>query len=274
MENICIESTDTVRNPQRDTQMSTIESRSALSTCSTSTAAINNNAAAVLPGSVLPGWTDDRDIAAVVLSADGRIARRQRNRERVVAAYVGLLRDGVANPSATDVAERADLTSRTVYRYLREDLTLKSDVAQRILAPLDSLDSLASVTPINDVGQATLSNRIEAFVSFRLDLYDLTAPIMSSVGGDRALDPFVAAAMDAAHAMISEHLASVFASELDQLPQEERHADLIALHTLLLFESLEYLHEHVGVTRVKAVLCRRVYAALAAVQVPALAPSA
>lgn len=215
-----------------------------------------NESTGVLPGSVLPGQTHDRDVEAAVLSSDGRVARRQRNRERVVEAYVELLREGVSNPTAADIGERAEVTARSVYRYMREDATLKADVAERILVPFRALSS------VGDIREAAFSDRVDAFVTLRLDLYVRTAPIMRTLLNGRAADDVVTEAIEEAHVIFREHLTTTFARELALLPPEQCHADLIALQTLLLFGSLEYLYRYVDADEVAAVLCRHITAVL------------
>ncbi len=216
----------------------------------------HNELTGVLPGSVLPGQTDDRDVAAAVLSTDGRIARRQRNRERVIEAYVELLREGVSNPTATDIGDRAEVTARSVYRYMREDDTLKADVAQRILVPFRAMSS------VGDIGQAAFSDRVDAFVAFRLDLFVRTAPIMRTLLNGRKADDVATEAIEEAHVILRQHMANTFARELALLPSEQCHADLIALQTLLLFDSLEYLHRYVDADDVAAALSRHITAVL------------
>jgi len=191
----------------------------------------------------------------LALSADGRVARRQLNRERVVDAYVQLLREGVINPTADDVGQRAHVTSRSVYRHLHEDPTLKSDVVHRILAPLRTMPS------IDDFDQSQLADRIDAFVSFRLDLYNRAAPIMRTLRQDLGWDPAVVLAMDASRVALKQHLMTVFARDLDQLPRPQR-ADIFAVHTLLLFESLDHLHEHLAPDEASMVLSRQLHAVL------------
>ncbi len=215
-----------------------------------------NELTGVLPGSVLPGQSDDRDVAAAVLSSDGRIARRQRNRERVIDAYVELLREGVANPSATDIGDRAEVTARSVYRYMREDSTLKADVAQRILAPFRAMST------VGPIGQVSLSDRVEAFVSFRLDLFVRTAPIMRTLLEGRSSEDIADDAIDEAHGILRQHLTDTFDRELSLLPSEQQDADLIVMQTLLLFDSLEYLHRHIDADEIPAVLCRHLTAIL------------
>jgi len=203
----------------------------------------------------IPRHTDTADVIAREVSTDGRVARRQRNRERVVDGYVQLLREGVFSPTADDVAERAQVTARSVYRYLHEDPTLKFDVVQRILVPLRTTLSL------DDVGELPLPDRIEAFISFRLDFYSQAAPIVRPLLTDLAWDPAAATAMDTNRVALQQQLMTVFANELDVLPAEKR-ADIFAVHTLLQCESLDHLHQHLTMDEAKAVLARQLHAAL------------
>ena len=50
---------------------------------------------------------------------DGRKARRARSRLKIVHAFKDLVREGAAAPSATDVADKAGVGLRTVYRCFR-----------------------------------------------------------------------------------------------------------------------------------------------------------
>lgn len=193
---------------------------------------------------------------ARVVSSDGRVARRQRNRERVVDAYVRLLRDGVAEPTAAELATIADVTPRTVYRYMRDDSTLKADVADRVVStfrvPFSSDDSEPQ----------PLRGRIDMFVSYRLDAYEHSAAIMQLVRSHPATGPAATIAIDAGLAALREQLTMCFAPELRRLVPADRPAMVASLQTLVLFHSLECLFEHLGHERcvIHDVLCRNLHA--------------
>ncbi len=206
---------------------------------------------------------EDRHLEAETLSADGRIARRQKNRERVVDAYANLLRDGVPEPTATEVAESAGVTPRTVYRYMREDSMLKHDVAQRIVA------LLRSRAPIDE--RASLRTRIDAYVGFRLDTHDRSAPMMRVVRTHLANDVVGIGVLQGDCQIVREQLASVFAAEVELLDPAVRHAELVAIQTLVLSSSLDYLLDEVEHCRQTAhvVLARHLYAVLADEGAPA-----
>ncbi len=80
------------------------------------------------------------------LSNDGRRQRSDRSRRRIIIAMFELLREGEMAPSAAQVAERADVGLRTVFRHFEdmesifEEMTdeLKSVVMPRIMAPLEA----------------------------------------------------------------------------------------------------------------------------------------
>ncbi|MFY0638451.1 TetR/AcrR family transcriptional regulator [Maricaulis maris] len=59
---------------------------------------------------------------------DGRKARRARTRLKIVHAFKELVRDGVAAPSATEVANKAGVGLRTVYRCFEDMGTLYQEL--------------------------------------------------------------------------------------------------------------------------------------------------
>jgi len=186
------------------------------------------------------------------LSADGRVARRQRNRERVVDAYVELLEEGVSTPTAGELAERAEVTARTVYRYLHEDDHLRSDIAERVVSKL-----LAPSVP-NGIETASQHDRIESFVAFRLDAYERIPVIMNVVHRHRAYDPVVTSAIGTFRGIIRSELDRCFAPELDRLEPADRKATVVSLQVVLLIDSLQHMYREMNHSRndVHVVLCR------------------
>ena len=56
-------------------------------------------------------------VSAIESSTDGRVLRRERNRAEIVDALLALLREGHVEVSAAQIAERARLSERSVFRY-------------------------------------------------------------------------------------------------------------------------------------------------------------
>lgn len=74
---------------------------------------------------------------------DGRSARRSASREKIVTAFLALVREGVRDPGAHAVAERAGVSPRTVFRCFEDVETLYrelSTAAQREFLPRAVLD--------------------------------------------------------------------------------------------------------------------------------------
>ena len=76
---------------------------------------------------------------------DGRKVRRRNNRRRIVAAMLELVRDGAISPGAEEVAERAGVGLRTVFRHFDDMESLYREMAEAmrhelqplVAAPLD-----------------------------------------------------------------------------------------------------------------------------------------
>ena len=81
-------------------------------------------------------------------TVDGRIVRRQNNRRRIVAAMLELVRTGAISPVAEEVAERAGVGLRTVFRHFDDMDSLYREMAEAmrselqpiVAAPLSSRD--------------------------------------------------------------------------------------------------------------------------------------
>ena len=65
-------------------------------------------------------------------SGDGRTQRRVRNRERVVEALFALVREGYCRPTADQVAERAGVGRRTVFRHFDDLESLFAALATQV----------------------------------------------------------------------------------------------------------------------------------------------
>lgn len=71
--------------------------------------------------------------------ADGRRRRGQDNRDRIVAAMVELVRAGEISPSAEQVAARADVGLRTVFRHFQDMDGLYREMARTIEVELRTI---------------------------------------------------------------------------------------------------------------------------------------
>ena len=102
--------------------------------------------------------------------ADGRRARRNQNREAVLDALVELFGEGSYQPTTDEIARRAGLSPRSLFRYFTDVEDLSRAVIDRELratAPLLELDIDRS---------APLDERIRHFAEARARLFEAIAP--------------------------------------------------------------------------------------------------
>lgn len=92
------------------------------------------------------------------MSDDGRRQRSDRSRRRIIVAMFELLREGEMSPSAVQVAERADVGLRTVFRHFEdmesifEEMTdeLKSVLMPRLTAPFEATTPRGKLLELTD----------------------------------------------------------------------------------------------------------------------------
>ena len=98
-------------------------------------------------------------------SIDGRTLRRSRNRTAVVNSMVALIQEGNLQPSAIEIADRAGVSHRSIFRYFDDlDDLMRTSINHAFI-------DAASVGRIEELGTGTLDERIAAFTDARLTLY-------------------------------------------------------------------------------------------------------
>lgn len=190
--------------------------------------------------------------------ADGRRLRRERNRQAVVVALLDLYREGVLRPSSAEVAQRAGLSPRSLFRYFDDvDDLCRAAIARHIerILPLTRIDA--------DPGQP-LAQKARALAAQRVRLF--TA--IGSVGVvSRLQAPFndvIQAELTTARRRWRRQLAHLFEPELDALgPRAD--TVLAAADALCSFESFMLLRHDQGLSaaRVRSALADGVAALLA-----------
>jgi AcrR family transcriptional regulator len=174
---------------------------------------------------------------------DGRHARRSRNREAVVDAYLDLIRGGNPHPSIADVAERSGVSHRSVFRYFadRDELTRTAiERQQAFLRPLLSLTAAPDL-PFDD--------RLAGFLERRLDLFEAMAPVARLSRSLVLTQPLIAEQLTSSRAFLRSQVEHLFEAELSQLDADARRAALGAIDVLTSFESVELLREDRGWSR-------------------------
>ena len=147
---------------------------------------------------------------------DGRTLRRNRNRAAVIAALLAIIREGNLHPGAAEIADRAGVSHRSIFRYFEDlDDLVRTAIDQAFV-------EAGPLAGVPDIGVGSLDERIATFVDARLALFQdvdgtmqlarMRAPTIPSI------DEGIAAIADVFRQQIAEH----FAPELDAVSDDER----------------------------------------------------
>jgi AcrR family transcriptional regulator len=142
---------------------------------------------------------------------DGRRLRRDRNRTAVVDALLVLYKEGNLHPSSAEIAERAGLSPRSLFRYFDDvdDLCRTAVDRQLELArPLLALDITTN---------APLDERITALASQRLRLFEAVAPAATVLRLAAPFQPPLREQLAQSRALLRSQVAHILAPELAAL---------------------------------------------------------
>jgi AcrR family transcriptional regulator len=104
---------------------------------------------------------------------DGRIKRSERSRSAIVQAMLELIGEGSLSPTAQQVAERADVGVRTVFRHFSDMETLFATMNEQLTAEVDSLF-------VESVQTGSFEDRVEALIERRMTIFSALAPYVRS----------------------------------------------------------------------------------------------
>ncbi len=185
----------------------------------------------------------DEQLAGV---EDGRHARRDRNRAAVVDALLELYAEGRLAPSSDEIAQRAGLSPRSLFRYFDDIDDLSRAAIRRQQARIDPLDRL----PIERA--AALAERIAALVDRRVALYEAVGAV-AVVARMRALSSAVVAAdLAVSRALLRGQIGDLFAAELAAVGAGTAEARLAAIDVLCSYEAYRLLRDDRGFTTAQA----------------------
>jgi AcrR family transcriptional regulator len=185
----------------------------------------------------LPDASAGSESAAEV---DGRRLRRQRNRVAAVDALLDLYREGNLRPSSAEVAERAGLSPRSLFRYFDDvDDLCRAAIArqERRAAPLLSV-------PVEP--DAPLGDRVRALAEQRVTLFETIAPAATVARLEAPFQPVLAAELERTRAFHRSQLIQVAEPELGAMSPRHRQTTLAALDVLCSFESYQLLRQAQG----------------------------
>jgi AcrR family transcriptional regulator len=171
---------------------------------------------------------------------DGRSQRRRRNRDAVIAALISLIREGDLDPSVAKIADRAEVSHRSIFRYF-DDL---NDLARTAVET--EFRNVVPSTVVPDIGQGTLDHRINVFIDIHIRTL-LRTHSLGLVARSRSL---VIPEIDRSLAAIIEYRVEQtrrqFAPELGAMPEHERETTAMAISTFVSFETFDMQRRRLG----------------------------
>jgi AcrR family transcriptional regulator len=176
-------------------------------------------------------------------AGDGRRQRREQNREAVIDALLALFRDGSYQPGSAEIAARAGLSPRSLFRYFDDvDDLHRAAAARQITLVLPLLE--LRVSP-----HAPTAEKIERVAAARARLYEQIGPAARALRASAHRHDLLAAELRRNRAFFRRQLGEVFAAEL----AAGSGALLPVIDVLCSFESYESLRHDQGLSRAKAV---------------------
>jgi AcrR family transcriptional regulator len=173
--------------------------------------------------------------AEVLPTVDGRRARRDQNREKVVDAMLELYREDNLQPSVAAVADRSGVSHRSVFRYF-EDL----DQLHRVAIERQNR-ATAEYLRLSKIGQGTIEQRIAGIVQNRLELYDVAAPVARVAHMLAATQPVILDHIRDMSELAVDQVKRHFAPEIKAHVQGEVVAASVAF--MVSMESMETLDQ-------------------------------
>ena len=202
-----------------------------------------------IAGHPVPDQAAAADPAAPAdVEPDGRRLRRAMNREAVVDALLDLYREGSLRPGTDEIAERAGISPRSLFRYFEDTDDLVGEAITRQLArtlPIVQVDA--------DVA-APFQDRVRALVDQRFRLFDAAGQAAYATRLRAPFQPRLAEILAESRRFLRGQLRSLFAGELADMGVGRAEWALAAADVLATFESYQLLTTDQGFSAAEAKL--------------------
>ena len=170
-------------------------------------------------------------------TTDGRQARSQRTRAAVAEAMLDCLEDGLLRPSAKQVAERAGVSTRAVFRHFDNMESLLEEAAQLQIERV-----MGQLPPIETEG--SLDQRIDAVVLHSARRNEIIAPVRRASLLSEPFSKVIRERHAWMRAVVARQVRTAFEPELNALPEPDRRDRIAAIRALLSFSYWDELRRH------------------------------
>jgi AcrR family transcriptional regulator len=181
-----------------------------------------------------------RKLAPAEEASDGRRRRGQSNRASIVAAMLDIIHAGDMAPSAEQVAQRADVGLRTVFRHFQDMDSLFREMSVVIMGELE----IVAATPFKS---QDWKDRVVELVERRAWAFEKVGPFLRASSLLRRRSKY----MDVDHAKLVKALRDILKQQLPP-PVARDQLKLETLDLLLSFEAWSRLRREQGLSPKRA----------------------
>jgi AcrR family transcriptional regulator len=173
---------------------------------------------------------------------DGRTARRLDSQRRISATIIKLVRRGILDPTANEVARESGLSRALVFRYFRD----KESLRRVVVAELEEYGRQLMGGPIHP--GLPFDRRVELFIRKQTRLLEGISPFRRATLVHEPYSREVASSQARSRKETRAILQRALEPEIDRLSPAQKRKLLDALHMVLAWPSWETLRKHYGRT--------------------------
>jgi len=196
-----------------------------------------------VPSTLIQNRMAKKRTARNARTIDGRTARRLDSSRRIVAAIISLVRRGVLDPTADQVARATGLSRALVFRYFRDKESLRRPVVRQLEEYGRKL--LGDPPPPG----LPLNRRVELLIERQTRMLEGVTPFRRATQVHEPYSAEVARSQARARKEARQMIFQALRPEVDSLSSAERRKLLDALHMVLAWPSWETLRRHYGRSR-------------------------
>jgi|CXWL01.1.fsa_nt_gi AcrR family transcriptional regulator len=190
------------------------------------------------------------DMDRAVKAVDGRTARADNTRRRIVSSMIALIEEGHLRPTAAAIAERAEVSVRSVFQHFNDLGALFQAAADSTMHRVWSL-----VRPVPDTG--SLDERLNALLEMRWDIYDHIAAIRRAATLIEDQLPMFVEGRTQFRNMLRSLIERIFTTEIAHLDMDAKRQTLDAMVVVCEFEFMEVLRRQMELPRDMAMASQR-----------------
>ena len=191
-------------------------------------------------------------------AVDGRSLRRERNRQDIVDALLGLIENGETEISAALIASKAGLSERSIFRYFDDVNDLYRSVCDL------AFSKEIEYALIDDAGVGSLDTKIENFVNQRVRIYTMNEKIAPAARSFAFKNPVIKNQLVVGRKLLRTQIIKHFAEELSVFDKVQQQVAVAIIDSLTTFEYYDMMRsdQKMSVQAIKSVLTESIRKAL------------